>query len=60
MSDIGEAMPEPSSTSSSLNSLWGRFSIFSDNASANSILANVVLAAYHLGCLLEVSQLYYS
>jgi hypothetical protein len=42
-------------TSASLNELWGRFNVFSNRASANSILVNVLLAAYHLGCLFEVS-----
>lgn len=44
------------STSSSLNALWGRFSIFQSQASATSIMANVLLASYHLGCLFEVSN----
>lgn len=39
---------------SRLHTLWGRFSIFNDAASATSILANVLVAAYFLACLFEV------
>ena len=44
------------STSCSLHALWGKFTIFHTQASATSIVANVLLASYHLGCLFEVSS----
>ncbi|KAF8324811.1 hypothetical protein F5887DRAFT_926536 [Amanita rubescens] len=43
----------PAEIPSSLASLWGRFSIFNNTASATSILANFLVAAYYLGCLFE-------
>ncbi len=47
----------PQDVSPGLIHIWGKFSIFHTHSSASSVLCNVMLAAYHLGCLFEVSLL---
>jgi hypothetical protein len=47
----------PENVSHGLTGIWGRFSVFHTHSSAAGVLCNVILAAYHLGCLFEVSSL---
>lgn len=52
---IANASPE--NISQRLTGIWGKFNIFHTQSSATGILCNVLLAAYHIGCLFEAIML---